>query len=217
YNNLMQQTLGGWEFNSIVSLAEGSSLSIFTNGGVSGNTVTPAGGTAESSTLSALVGTGYIGNQRPLLVAGTSCNTGRNGEQILNVSHFTLNGYAIGTFPANLAPRGSCFGAPNTNVDSQLAKNWMIKEKYRIKFSMDFFNLFNHANFNSNNLEGSAFNPTGGVYCGGATATSGAPCSPTNNIISNGTTPTAASPAGFGQAGAVHPGRELQYTLRFSF
>ena len=217
YNNLVQQTLGSWEFNSIVSLAEGSSLSIFTNGGVSGNTVTPAGGTAESSTLSALVGTGYIGNQRPLLVAGTSCNTGRNGEQILNVSHFTLNGYAIGTFPSNLAPRGSCFGAPNTNVDSQLAKNWMIKEKYRIKFSMDFFNLFNHANFNSNNLEGSAFNPTGGVYCGGATATSGAPCSPTNNIISNGTTPTAASPAGSGQAGAVHPGRELQYTLRFSF
>ena len=217
YNNLMQQTLGGWEFNSIVSLAEGSSLSIFTNGGVSGATVTPAGGTAESSTLSALVGTGYIGNQRPLLVAGTSCNTGRNGEQILNVSHFTLAGYALGTFPSDLAPRGSCFGAPNTNVDSQLAKNWMIKEKYRIKFSMDFFNLFNHANFNSNNLEGSAFNPTAGVYCGGATATSGAPCSPTNNIVSNGTTPTAASPAGFGQAGAVHPGRELQYTLRFSF
>ena len=65
-------------------------------------------------------------------------------------------GYTIGTFPSNLASRGTCFGAPNTNVDAQLAKNWTIKEKYQLKFSMDFFDLFNHPNFNSSNLEAQA-------------------------------------------------------------
>ena len=48
---------------------------------------------------------------------------------------------------------------------------------------MDFFNLFNHPNFNSSNLEGSAYNPSASLYCGGADATHGSPCSPTNNVV----------------------------------
>jgi hypothetical protein len=140
----------------------------------------------------------------------------------VNLQHFTLNGYALGTFPSNLASRGSCQGAPNTNFDGQLAKNWYIKEKYRIKFSMDFFNLFNHPNFNSANLEGSAYNPSAPLYCGGADGTHGTPCSPTNNIVTgmagpNGTSVPVATGSTFGQASAVNPGRTLQYTLRFSF
>ncbi|HEX5236003.1 MAG TPA: carboxypeptidase regulatory-like domain-containing protein [Silvibacterium sp.] len=205
YNRLVQETAGGWEFNSIVTAAQGSSLTIETNGGVSG---APVGGV--NSNLSALVGTGYQGNQRPL-VTDVGCNTGRSGDQFLNPAHFTLNGYVIGTFPGNLERRGSCFGAPNTNMDGQLAKNWYIKEKYRIKFSMDFFNLFNHANFNTANLEGSAFNPTAPVLCGDQSS----PCSPSNNVITSPNDPTAAN--GFGQAGSVALGRQLQYTLRVSF
>ena len=61
YNKFVQETVGGWEANSIFTMAEGSSLSIFTNGGVSG---APVNGV--SSGLSALVGTGYQGNLRPL-------------------------------------------------------------------------------------------------------------------------------------------------------
>lgn len=87
----------------------------------------------------------------------------------------------------------------------QLAKNWKFKERYGIKFSFDFFNLLNHANFISTNLEGTGYNPSS-VTCG-ANA-----CSPLNNVIqSQSGTP------GFGSAGGVHPGRELQYTLRFTF
>jgi len=107
-------------------------------------------------------------------------------------------------------------------VDFQLAKNWMIKEKYRIKFSMDFFDLFNHPNFNTSNLEGSAYNPAASLYCGGADATHGTPCGPTNNIVSGmvgpaGTSVPVSIGTGFGQANAVNPGRTLQYTFRFSF
>jgi hypothetical protein len=148
------------------------------------------------------------------LVTNVGCNVGRKGPAIENYEHFTLIGYTIGTFPSNLASRGSCFGAPNTNVDAQLAKNWSIKEKYQIKFSMDFFDLFNHPNFNSANLEGSGFTSSSPVYCGGATATSGQPCSPTNNVITSASTPT-----GFNSAATenLNQGRNLQYTLRFRF
>jgi hypothetical protein len=150
---------------------------------------------------------------------------GRSGNTVINLNHFTLVGYTIGTFPSNLAPRGSCLGSPNTNVDGQLAKNWFIKERLRVKFSMDFFNLFNHANFNSNNLEGAGYSP-GNLYCGGATApvvdpvtgnsaNTGQPCSPTNNVVTTSSLP--AGGAGFGTANSVHAGRQLQYTLRFSF
>ncbi len=119
-----------------------------------------------------------------------------------------------------MASRGTCFGAPNTNFDAQLAKNWLIKERLRIKFSMDFFNLFNHPNFNSANLEASGFTSSSPVYCGGATpptpggGPTGQPCSPTNNIITS-----AATPTGFGQASSenLNAGRTLQYTLRLSF
>ena len=109
-------------------------------------------------------------------------------------------------------------------MDAQLAKNWMIKERLRIKFSMDFFDLFNHPNFNSSNLEGAGYTASGGVYCGGATKTSGSVCSPTNNIITSttvdGTSATASTtPTGFGQAGSqnLNQGRTLQYGLKVTF
>jgi hypothetical protein len=209
---LVQNTVGGWEANSIVSLSEGSSLTIYTSGAGSGFTGT---------TIGQLVGTGFEQNNRPL-VTNIGCNTGRSGEQILNVSHFTLQGYALGTFPGNMEHRGDCFGAPYTNVDAQLAKNWYIKEKYRLKFSMDFFNLFNHPNFNSGNLEGANFTASN-LGCGAYTA-----CSPTNNVVTQNPAaatnpslsswPTTASSSGFGAANAIqNVARQLQYTLRFSF
>ncbi|MFZ0662520.1 MAG: carboxypeptidase regulatory-like domain-containing protein [Acidobacteriaceae bacterium] len=219
---LVQRTLGAWEANSIVSLSQGSSLTVYSAGAAGGCTDLLADGTCApdgTSTLSALVGTGYTGNNRPLATS-VGCNANRVGPQLIDLNHFTLVGYPLGTFPSNMETRGSCLGAPYTNVDGQLAKNWQIKEKYRIKFSMDFFNLFNHPNFNSGNLEAS--NYTGGeLYCGGATPAivpgggpTGQPCSPTNNIVSS----TVGSTAGFGAANAIQGNpRELQYSLKFSF
>lgn len=209
---LVQNTLGGWEANSIVNVAEGSSLTVFQTG------ASGAGG----STLQNLFGSGYGNNQRPL-VTDVPCNTGRSGDQFINTAHFTDVGFALGTVPAKMEHRGSCYGAPYTNVDAQLAKNWYIKEKYRIKFSMDFFNLFNHPNFNSANLEGENYNP-GPLYCGGATPApnngiaTGSPCSPTNNIVTSQPNAAQSLMAGFGQANSIQgTARQLQYALKFTF
>jgi hypothetical protein len=142
------------------------------------------------------------------MASGTSCNAGQKGDQILNASAFTLVGYELGTIPSNIERRGSCYGAGTTDLDSQLAKNWNVGEKYRIKFAMDFFDLLNHPNFNSNGLEGTGYAPAT-VTCGSSA------CSPTNRVI------TSQSPVtGFGSVSALQVGRgnrELQYSLKVSF
>jgi hypothetical protein len=177
-------------------LQSGTSLSVFSNG---------ASGVG-SSTLSSLTGNGFSNNNRPL-VTGVSCNQGENGDQILNPAAFTLVGYALGTTPSNMARRGYCSGPHTYNFDVQFAKSWYIKERVRVKFAMDMFNIFNHANFNGTNLEGTGFN-AGNLVCGNA------PCSPSNNIV----TGQQGNPnATFGQSNSVHPGRELQYSMKFTF
>jgi hypothetical protein len=186
-NVLVQNVIGGWEVSSIFSAAHGSSLTVFANGG------------------SSLIGTGYAGNNRPL-TTGVGCNSGEKANQILNANAFTLVGYALGTVPAGIEHRGYCYGAPTTDLDGQLAKNWSIKEKYRVKFSMDFFDMLNHPNFNSSSLEGTGYTPT--ASCAGG-------CSPTNNVI------TSQGPVnGFGSVQNLQVGRgnrELQYSLKFQF
>lgn len=253
HGELMQNTLGGWELNSIITAAQGSSLTVFSPGASGACTYLYGpendGGNSNldgscvpgyNSLLgqgggnAGLVGTGYNGNQRPIRT-NVACNQG-HGFQILNPNAFTLMGYALGTFPSNMARRGACFGSPNTNVDAELAKNWYIKERYRIKLSLDFFDLFNHANFNSSNLESASWTSSSPLLCGGATQPyiggppTGQPCSATNNIVTgaasgNGNSASTVSstlqnPSGFGQVGGVNPGspsRQLQYSLNFSF
>jgi hypothetical protein len=222
YNQFVQQTVGGWEANSIFTMAEGSSFSVFSSGASGACTNLDSSGNCiagYASNLTALVGTGYTSNQRPLATS-TSCTAGTGGVNLENLAHFSLVGYAIGTFPSNLASRGTCRGAPETNLDGQVAKNWTIKEKLRVKFAMDFFDFFNHPSFNSGNLEAGGFTSSSPVYCGGATVPTkgggptGQPCSATNNIITS-----AATPTGFGQAGSenLNEGRTLQYSLKLTF
>jgi hypothetical protein len=156
-----------------------------------------------------LQGSGFNQNNRPD-TTGSNCNAGENGRQILNPAAFTLIGYTIGT--VGTAARGYCFGPNYRNVDMQLAKNWTFKERFNIKFALDFFNLFNHANFIASNLETANFSASG-LLCGPSQTA----CTPTNNVVSaQQGTPNSIS-SGFGQANNVQPGREIQYSLKFTF
>jgi hypothetical protein len=100
-----------------------------------------------------------------------------------------------------------------------LDKNWpLFHEKATIKFSLDFFNLFNHPNFNPSSL--SQGSPIQTVNCGvpiGASATTGhalyAPCSATNNIVS-----AQDLQPGFGTSSAlIGNARQIQYGLHINF
>jgi len=222
-SSLVRATLGGWEVNSILTIASGSSLSVFTSGASgyqSCNATDVVNGTCvmgPASTLNSIQGSGFNNNNRPDRNTAVNCDSGQNGRQILNANAFTLVGYAIGS--VGTASRGSCYGPNTRNFDVQLAKNWYFKERFRVKFAMDFFNILNRANFYGTQLEGTNFSGNN-LICGPlVTGTGGGPdhynpCSATNNVVSK----VAGAPnASFGQASQVHPGRELQYSLRFYF
>jgi hypothetical protein len=233
-NMLVRGVLGGWEANSIISVSSGSSLTVYSNG-ASGNSLTytcPAGSTWSScvgmpvgasvtvtSPLNSLTGTGFSQNQRPN-VGSVNCNAGQNANQILNPNAFTLIGYTLGTI--GTVGRGTCYGPNFRNIDFQLAKNWYFKEHYRVKFSMDFFNAFNHPNFTGNDL-----NPAGyaanGLHCNDAVGPCGLTVNTmtgvTTNLSNNVVTSQNAGGIGgnFGKTFIVQAARELQYTLRFYF
>ncbi len=194
----MQQALGGWELNSIVTLENGTSFTPFTNG---------ANATGGSS-LSALFGTGFPNSQRPNAVAGVSCNSGASigGAQIWNPAAFTLVGDHLGTVSPTMASRGSCYGPGAKNFDVQFGKSWYFKERFRLKFSLDMFNIFNHANFTANGFANG--------YSGGGLSCGAVACSPANNVV---TSQAAGQLGNFGQATQVRPGREMQYGLKFTF
>jgi len=229
---LVQNTVGGWELNSIVTVESGASLSVFGSAGAAAITYNcPAGTTWSactdpsnttgkvqvSSNLNALIGTGFTSNNRPL-TTGISCNSGTRGDQVLNPAAFTLVGYTLGTVDPKMAARGVCYGPNTRNFDVQLAKNWNFREHYRVKFSVDFFNMFNHANFNTNGLA-NGYGP-GGLHCNdtiGPCGLSVNPMSGVTNDFANNVVTSQNAVSGFGKTFGVHPGRELQYTLRFSF
>jgi hypothetical protein len=221
-NSIVRSVLGGWELNSIISVSSGSSLSVFSNGASGYASCKPADQAAGTcvigtSTLASLNGTGYGNNQRAD-VGAASCNANENGRNILNPNAFTLVGFQLGSI--GNAGRGICNGPNFRNFDVQLAKNWYFKEHYRVKFSLDFFNIFNHANFVGSQLEGTGFSASN-LICGALVPAAGAtpahynPCSTTNNVVSQQVNPP--NSTNFGLASAVHPGREIQYTLRFYF
>ena len=228
-DKLVKGTLGGWELNSILTLSSGSSLTVYSSGASAYSTCTDAditNGTcvlgANAGALNSTQGSGYNNNNRPNRVNGVNCNQGENGRNILTTDAFTFIGYAIGTVGS--AGRGVCAGPTYKNFDMQLAKNWNFGERYRIKFAMDFFNLFNHANFynpsNTPNYNANNLICGGLVPAGDGLPSHYLPCSAGNNVVSNvvGVTLPGGNPnSTFGQATSVHPGRELQYSLRFYF
>ena len=195
----VQNTVGGWELNSIISIESGASLSVFTSGAT-------AASNAAGFNLNSLVGTGFNSNNRPL-ATGISCNSGTSGNQVLNPAAFTLVGYTLGTVDPKMAARGSCYGPKSRTFDFQLVKNWYLKERLRIKFSLDAFNIFNHPNFSTNGLA-SGYSGTG-LICGLN------PCSPTNNVVTAG-----GGGGNFGQTFGLiagHESREIQYGLKLTF
>jgi len=248
-NAFVRESVGGWELNTIFTAESGNSITVYQTGasaagnnstlhiqldpGASPLNCTDSSGNKFPCGISALSGTGYTNNQRPNAVKGTECNSGVSGNQIFNPNAFTLIGLQIGS--VGNAPRGACHGPHYVNGDIGVYKNWKIKERYGLRFSVDFFNAFNHSNFDATYIQGTGSNngsgtwaaAGGAVYCGPSTQvmvggtpwTQYEPCGTSNRVVSayaNGTTSNGANP-GFGSTIVTKPNRELQYGLKFTF
>ncbi len=139
FHNGFDRILSGWFVAGIVTAWSGVPLIISdTSGGQTwGNSTQLGGGSggiqtgAVSTGLNAPIsGTGYnffsnnkadITNFRPVLLS----SDGRDGRST------------------------PLTGLPYKNVDMSVSKETYINERFRTKFAADFFNLFNHPNFNN--------------------------------------------------------------------
>jgi hypothetical protein len=204
---VVRSAVGGWEVGSGVNITSGTSYTP-TIGGLS-NVNDPSG-----------IGNGG-GAQRPNLVPGQPCkNPNFNIHSDLhwvNPNRYTVDGFTLGTM--GNAPVGDCLGPPTRVVDFSVGKTFNISERVKAQFRMDFFNLFNHANFNSlGDTQGlvpigfNAVNNAGSpefLDANGVATTSLA-----NAVTVQNSTPSAQVAQVSTQSDR---NRELQYSLRFTF
>jgi len=197
--------LGSWETGSIVNLTSGSSY-------------TPGVGVPNLAGGADLAGIGQSGSPRPDLVPGQPCKNpqfNKNGNFFwINPNRYTLNGMQLGTF--GNAPVGDCLGPPTRTVDFSLSKNFNITERVKVQFRMDFFNLFNHPNFNTpanpSTINFSAPNTAALPEFKDANGNSTTALAQAVSLQNTSPNPNQGSVGTVGDRN-----RELQYSLRFTF
>jgi hypothetical protein len=121
--------LSDWQLNGIVSYFGATPIELITG--------------ANNLGVASAVG------QRPDYTgAPVYINTGDATRHLNPLAFATPPPGRIGTLG-----KGAVRGTPITTVDFSMAKNWRFKERYNIQFRTEFFNLFNHTNFNGYDVD----------------------------------------------------------------
>ncbi len=139
-DNLASRLIGGWQLNTIVTLETGTPFTV---------TAADQSQTGPShANRASCIGDPFAGatSDRSKFV-GTGAPV-----PFINPAAFALP--VAGTF-GTCAPR-SFHGPGLENVDFSVFKNFVITERARVEFRSEFFNLFNHANFQNPTA---SFNP----------------------------------------------------------
>jgi hypothetical protein len=132
----VRNALGSWEISGIMNLASGPSLTPTIN---------------SISNLGDPSGTGSNSLERPMRVSGQPCRASSgDGRQWLNPNAYTMNGFALGQIGSSGV--GICTGPGNSDVDFSLRKNFKITERVKMQFQFDFFNVFNHPQYQASAL-----------------------------------------------------------------
>jgi hypothetical protein len=209
-NKIVRHSLGDWQLSAIVNVSSGTPYTPVINGF-----------SAAGSDVKDLSGIG-LGNgaYRPNIVRGQSCrNSNFKNFQWVNPNRYTLDGFQLGTI--GTAPAGDCFGPGVSRVDFAVAKNFSITERVKMQFRMDFFNLFNHPQYNNpnngntNGYVNIGFSAVNTVASPAFLTANGTPTTTVSNAVSiaNSTPNTVV-----GQVNADNQrDRQIQYSLRFTF
>ncbi|MGH9325327.1 MAG: carboxypeptidase regulatory-like domain-containing protein [Terriglobia bacterium] len=129
-NRLVRDSLGGWETTGIVTLQSGFPFSVLTGGdnSLSGDGIDYAD----------LVGNPNLSTSRP---------TGQFVQEYFNTAAFAEN--TLGTF--GNAPRNFLRRPGYADFDLGFMRNFAVKERVKLQFRAEFFNMFNRPNFDSVN------------------------------------------------------------------
>ncbi len=201
-NRFVKGALGSWEVSTIITEVAGPSLTPIIN---------------SISNVGDPSGTGSNSLERPMRVAGQSCRA-NNGDsrQWFNPNAYTLNGFKLGQ--AGSSGVGICSGPGNNDVDFSMRKNFRITERVKMQFQFDFFNLFNHPQYQASALNmrldftspNTAGSPEFLTAAGAGTTSLSNAVSIQNTTLNPGT-------FGFATNSRENGWRTLQYGLKFSF
>jgi hypothetical protein len=153
--NAFDKVLSGWYTSGIFSAWSGVPVKVTEGSQVWGGGTSVIGATEYMVPVSGLPATGVTHN----VANTTTCSdsvfngvVGANGTTGLNL--FSNPGAAYCDFNyvqlSSSGRTGSAnpmYGIPFWNLDMRIGKSTKVFEKYRVEFSADFFNIFNHQNF----------------------------------------------------------------------
>jgi hypothetical protein len=128
--------LGGWNFTGITTAQSGAPFTV-----QEGEDVAMVGTTAGSS--------GFQYAQ----LTGAPVTVSHPNRSAMVAQFFNTNAFV----PVNLVPpgtignsgRNTISGPALSNTDFSVIKDFALKERYRVQFRSEFFNLFNQVNFNN--------------------------------------------------------------------
>jgi hypothetical protein len=129
-SGLLSKVFGGWQMNGIVTLQTGRPFTVALLPEIDNS------GTGRSTL-------GFLGNDRPNVVGDATLGS-RTPERWFNTGAFAFP--PRGTF--GNAGRNILTGPGTENVNLSLLKNITLRERLDLQFRAEFFNLFNHPNFN---------------------------------------------------------------------
>jgi len=171
WGSFANAALGGWQMNTIISYYGGVPLDVYS--GINPN-------------YFGLAATPNNGGFRPNLVPGVPIYLSTSAATFF-VNPAAFAPPAPGTF-GNLS-RGLVRQPSLTNVDFSMNKNFQLTERYRLQLRAEFFNVFNHPNFN-----GFA-----------------------NTVFGTGTLTTGPTNGAFGQLNSDRGPRNIQFGIKLNF
>ena len=142
-HGLVEQVLGGWTLSGITNLATGNPFTVY------------AGNTIDYSGFNSLLDRPDIAGGSPLAI-----NRG-NPDNFFDPAFFgkisgafcpgsTVNKASAGCAPVGRvgsSPRNGYYGPGLISFDMTAGKTFPIRERLKIEYRADFFNLLNHTNF----------------------------------------------------------------------
>ena len=154
-NILIDTFLGGWQFSGLMRWASGLPFSVFEPGWSTNWQLEGAGVVTAPVQVKK-----HISGGIPQVFAGNSADTINSG---------VYNGGPIRLpYPGEAGERNNFRGDGYYDLDSSLAKTWAIRERYKLKFAAEVYNLPNNVRFDASplNLNGGLTSGTFGSYSG---------------------------------------------------
>ncbi len=161
---VIDRIIGGWYTSGIFSAWSGLPIHVSESSQVYGGGTSVIGATDYMIPTTGLPATGLNHNVSNLTTCSDSVFNGVVGANVGGANGTNLNifsnpgaaycgfGYIQLSSSGRTGAANPMYGLPFWNLDTRVGKNTTIKEHLKLGFSADFFNIFNHENFNNPSL-----------------------------------------------------------------